>query len=245
MNQGYVLNWLVPFYRAHSTHSDENNLCEMLKVVSIDAKYLRDEKYIPYKYVVYSPKTNHNHIDQCYEYLHHCDHLANRCLRMLKGDFSDCYGGLALYIHLAFGIMEFRCTFSHTGSYHQYDTICYPERQSETKSLLGAVTSYVWTSKKERALLPLSMKEICKLCLHHYLMKFKQPNLDVPHEIAKAVSDMKYIYQSMWGPLTIASKPGTPTVNKQTYIAEVSAQFVRFEPIGVRNFFEALTGQTF
>ena len=64
------------FYR--ELFADGN--CEMFCKLSIGEDLLRDQKLIPYKYVVYSPKTREE--DDYYEYLHDYSETVYRCLRI-------------------------------------------------------------------------------------------------------------------------------------------------------------------
>ncbi len=66
-------------------------LSEMTGTFMIAAHLLKDKCVIPYKYMVYSPKTED---DDCFEYIHNFSSLVNRALVLTPQQFSNYLGGL-------------------------------------------------------------------------------------------------------------------------------------------------------
>ena len=57
----------------------------------IATSILGSQNTVPYKYIVYSPKTEED--KDCYEKLHDFSGVVNRALVLSPQQFSTCYGG--------------------------------------------------------------------------------------------------------------------------------------------------------
>jgi len=189
----------------------------MTCTLQIDAVVLQHP--IPYKYVIYSPKMEHE--DDCYEYLHGYKSNPNRCLEINQPAHGGvCDSNFSLYIHLPAAMFMFFFTHAtHLGTHHQYDTVVYPKdfkpskpwygkTKEKTKSFFGMDVS------KEEDVKPLSTFEMGKLCLNTYLEGYRQKlcSGSFPQEanLLTLVQEICHIFKCLFHPL-IFRKDFKPT----------------------------------
>ncbi len=179
-----------------------DDFCEMFCQLSINCDVLK--KYIPYKYVVHSPKTQGKK-HASYEYLgKFYSRVINRVLHVESLAISQ--GGrfailCALHYHDAF-----------SGVYHKFDTMAFPEDKTVSSRFRGYLKSFKsFIGIQGDNLIPPTDFEMRKICLLFYLERYKDIIVSAQFEctcISKCVEEIEHIFTSLLVVSTVSS--GTP-----------------------------------